>query len=347
MRVLVVDDQPAIREYLIEVLADRAIVPELAVNGAEAQELLRENTYDVVFLDWTLPRVSGMELLQGIARGDLKRPAEIAFTSAADALADVASGTLPIGRLLAKPFAIAEIDAVLARAERRRIGVGAHVFLVGAGEWLTQTARVVRRRCGTVGAARSARQLADALGREASATLVVVGPPLDPGEFVAISAIARERPGMVVFAAHEREQAFLRSDLLRLGVSRLFELPRETYRLVPEILDEGGAACRNQLRVPFVSAVRLTTPDASAFIDTEASDLSEGGLGLRSRVQMVLREGTRVRVQMDVGGAPVVADAVTAWSVDLLEGKRFGLRFERVEGDGLSRVRQHIANSFH
>ena len=61
--ILVVDDEPNVREYLATVLQDAGFNVVTAGDGAEALEIIRENPPDFISLDLIMPRKSGHKLL--------------------------------------------------------------------------------------------------------------------------------------------------------------------------------------------------------------------------------------------------------------------------------------------
>src|SRR3989338_9944468 len=63
-KVLVVDDEQAIRESLGTVLADEKYEVSLAARGQKAIELIDKNKYDVVFCDIRMPKVDGFTVLK-------------------------------------------------------------------------------------------------------------------------------------------------------------------------------------------------------------------------------------------------------------------------------------------
>jgi len=79
-RILVVDDDPAIRALVSTVLRRRGLCVDHARNNVEAIERLTECDYALIVLDMTMPRMSGHELLQQIASAD-PRPLVLALTS--------------------------------------------------------------------------------------------------------------------------------------------------------------------------------------------------------------------------------------------------------------------------
>jgi DNA-binding NtrC family response regulator len=62
-RVLIIDDEAAIRESLETLLALEGFIVETAVNGEEGLERIEQNFYDLVLLDLALPGKSGLEIL--------------------------------------------------------------------------------------------------------------------------------------------------------------------------------------------------------------------------------------------------------------------------------------------
>jgi CheY-like chemotaxis protein len=62
-RILVIDDEPSIRDVLQLLLTELGHHVDSAKNGAEAKKLLKGSPYDVVFTDLRLPDASGIDLL--------------------------------------------------------------------------------------------------------------------------------------------------------------------------------------------------------------------------------------------------------------------------------------------
>jgi len=84
-RVLVVDDDREIRELLTSVLRRRDLVVDVAVDGAEALDLLRQNTYSVVLLDLLMPNTDGFGVLNELDSA-LAPPIVLVITGAERAL---------------------------------------------------------------------------------------------------------------------------------------------------------------------------------------------------------------------------------------------------------------------
>ena len=73
-RILVVDDEPDIREVLEALLANEGYSVELAPNAAEGLRLMEAHGYDLVLLDLMLPDRSGMEVLREVRQRDRETP---------------------------------------------------------------------------------------------------------------------------------------------------------------------------------------------------------------------------------------------------------------------------------
>jgi DNA-binding response OmpR family regulator len=87
-RVLVVDDDDAIRVLLLTILRRRGLEADAAAGGAEALECLRRSRYAVMLLDLMMPRESGWDVLSEIKRWALdRRPIVIVLTAGPEPLA--------------------------------------------------------------------------------------------------------------------------------------------------------------------------------------------------------------------------------------------------------------------
>lgn len=64
MRILVVEDDLRITKPIMEDLEQQQYVVDLALDGEEAWELCRLEQYDLVLLDWMLPKLDGISLCQ-------------------------------------------------------------------------------------------------------------------------------------------------------------------------------------------------------------------------------------------------------------------------------------------
>ncbi|PZS08680.1 MAG: DNA-binding response regulator [Solirubrobacterales bacterium] len=122
-RVLVVDDEPAVRRALERALALERYEVALAADGEEALDLLARGPTDAVILDVAMPRLDGLEVCRRMRQAGDRTP--ILMLTARDAVDDRVRG-LDAGAddYLVKPFALRELQARL-RALLRRATEGA------------------------------------------------------------------------------------------------------------------------------------------------------------------------------------------------------------------------------
>src|ERR1700683_5496183 len=73
-RVLVIDDEPDIRESLEALLTSEGYRVELAVNATDGLNKLEHSSYDLVLLDLMMPDKSGMQTLEEICATDQETP---------------------------------------------------------------------------------------------------------------------------------------------------------------------------------------------------------------------------------------------------------------------------------
>jgi two-component system, OmpR family, response regulator MprA len=122
VRVLVVDDEAAVRDALARALAVERYAVETAVDGRAALAALAERSFDAVVLDVAMPVLDGLEACRRLGAVGDRTP--VLMLTARDAVDDRVAG-LDAGAddYLVKPFALRELHARL-RALLRRHGAG-------------------------------------------------------------------------------------------------------------------------------------------------------------------------------------------------------------------------------
>jgi DNA-binding response OmpR family regulator len=122
VRILVAEDDPGLREVLVQGLEDSGLVVDAVANGEEAIDRLRWYEYDVAVVDWRMPRASGLEVVAWARRNH--RPTAILMLTARDTPSDRVEG-LDTGAddYLVKPFDFGELLARIRALQRRPRGV--------------------------------------------------------------------------------------------------------------------------------------------------------------------------------------------------------------------------------
>ncbi|MDE2508490.1 MAG: response regulator transcription factor [Planctomycetota bacterium] len=119
MRILVVEDEAKIADFLVRGLREEGFTVEHAEDGDAAWNALRSGSWDLVLLDWWLPAQDGLMLLKRFRQVDRVTP--VLFLTARDAVSDRVRG-LDGGAddYLCKPFAFDELLARVRALLRRR-----------------------------------------------------------------------------------------------------------------------------------------------------------------------------------------------------------------------------------
>ena len=129
MRILVVDDDAAVRESLRRALQLEGYDVELAADGAEALDRLKLDGAgaDALVLDVSMPRLDGLEVCRRLRRSGSTVP--VLMLTARDEVADRVAG-LDAGAddYVVKPFALEELLARLRALLRRSSGSPADVL---------------------------------------------------------------------------------------------------------------------------------------------------------------------------------------------------------------------------
>jgi two-component system, OmpR family, response regulator RegX3 len=119
-RILVVDDEPSVRESVGYALEQEGFQVTLAANGEEAEGQISENGFDLLILDIMMPGKSGLDLCREVRAHS---PVPIILLTAKDAEVDKVVG-LEVGAddYVTKPFSVRELlGRVRAQLRRREL----------------------------------------------------------------------------------------------------------------------------------------------------------------------------------------------------------------------------------
>ncbi|HYN86030.1 MAG TPA: sigma 54-interacting transcriptional regulator, partial [Pyrinomonadaceae bacterium] len=119
IRVLLVDDDPLLRQLVTDQLALSGFDAASAQSGDEALRVLAETDYDVVLLDINMPGLSGLEALREIRKLE-DAPEVIMLTADTSLQTGIEAMRHGAYDYLTKPSTLDEIEAVLRKADEKR-----------------------------------------------------------------------------------------------------------------------------------------------------------------------------------------------------------------------------------
>ena len=120
-RVLVVDDEPLMRDFLVETLQRKKYLVESLGNGAQAIEKMKTEYFDLIISDIRMPEVTGMDLLKAVK---VQSPETEMIMITAFGAIENAVEAMKLGAYdyITKPFSADEIEIIVEKAlERQRL----------------------------------------------------------------------------------------------------------------------------------------------------------------------------------------------------------------------------------
>ena len=131
MRILVVEDDPSIAEFVAAGLRQEGLAVDVASNGVDGLDRASAHSYDAAIVDVMLPRLDGLSLVAALRRAGVTTP--VLFLSARHSVDDRVKGLQTGGDdYLTKPFAFQELLArVQALTRRGQLPIEAAELVVG------------------------------------------------------------------------------------------------------------------------------------------------------------------------------------------------------------------------
>lgn len=140
MRILVIEDEPGIFNFLRDGLEEESFAVDIAETGPKGLEMSLTNDYDIILLDWMIPGISGIEVCRQIRKENKSVP--VIFLTAKDTLNDTVFG-LETGAndYIKKPFQFEELLARIRVQLRTKEGEH-HLLSIGDIEMNLETHQV-------------------------------------------------------------------------------------------------------------------------------------------------------------------------------------------------------------
>jgi len=108
--VLIVDDDPAVREIVSAILHREAVTCDVANDGEQAVDLLRRETYVAVLLDLLMPRLDGEAVIRFMKERGITTPV-VVMSAVADGSQDLDPSIVTIQ--MQKPIELGDLRAVV------------------------------------------------------------------------------------------------------------------------------------------------------------------------------------------------------------------------------------------
>jgi two-component system, NtrC family, response regulator AtoC len=129
-KILIVDDELIVRNFLAETLRRKGIEVVTAENGLKAQNLLKDTVFDMVITDMKMPDITGIDVLRKVKE---LSPTTIVIVITAFGSIENAVEAMHLGAFnyLIKPFSPDTIEAIIEKAKE-------HVSLIEENQYLRQ-----------------------------------------------------------------------------------------------------------------------------------------------------------------------------------------------------------------
>jgi CheY-like chemotaxis protein len=112
-RVLIVDDDPSIRQLVATILRREKLDVTTAADGLEAIELLRRDNYGVILLDLMMPRLDGFGVIEFLKENPpALKPIVLVITAYADQKFKEVDSDIVAG-VVRKPFEVADLGGIV------------------------------------------------------------------------------------------------------------------------------------------------------------------------------------------------------------------------------------------
>lgn len=118
MKILIAEDEEPIANSLLKNFKEEGHKPVIAIDGEKALELISEQEFDAVLLDWRMPKISGIEVCKTLRKSNFNKPI-ILLTALSDISNKIEALNHGADDYITKPFSFDEVMARLMAVSRR------------------------------------------------------------------------------------------------------------------------------------------------------------------------------------------------------------------------------------
>ena len=112
-KILIADDEKDTVESMKNYLMRKGHRVDMALDGSAALELMKENDYDIVFADHSMPGLTGLELMKEAKENRLR--AKIIIMTAYSLVREFFAKYMGADGFLKKPFEMEKVEAIIER----------------------------------------------------------------------------------------------------------------------------------------------------------------------------------------------------------------------------------------
>ena len=121
MKILVVDDEKDIVENICAFLLKKGYSIDKAYDGQEAWELMKQDVYGLVFLDFNMPGLTGIEVIKLIKENHLQ--AKVVMITAYQDMKEFFAKRIGADEYLNKPYKLEDIENIVKKYTEKKTGI--------------------------------------------------------------------------------------------------------------------------------------------------------------------------------------------------------------------------------
>ncbi|HEV2234289.1 MAG TPA: response regulator [Terriglobia bacterium] len=225
-KILVIDDDRAIRLLLCELMKTAGHSVESAKDGLEGLEKLRKKKYDLILLDVWMPRMNGLEFLSQLRKEPSPPPKVIVMTADNTPETLLSAVKEQVYMYMAKPFQPKALEEMVKSALSAKLGSGAIEVISARPDWVEllvpcelETAERIQSFMNhlDIGLAAEVREAVGRAFHELLLNAIEWGGELDPNRKVRISYLRARR--MLLYCIKDPGKGFRLEDLPHAAVS--------------------------------------------------------------------------------------------------------------------------------